>query len=60
MIGYLDRDDVKAARGNVLDLCIALIKDLRHEIYSEFLHEILPKAIEVLDADNLVIMEKVF
>ena len=60
LIHFLDDEEVKAVQGNVIDLCIALIKDMRHEIYSEFLHEILPKAIEILDGENLETMEKIF
>ena len=60
LLHYMDNEEVKSAQTIVLDLCIALIKDLRHEIYEEFLHEILPKAIQVLDAENLDKMEKVF
>jgi hypothetical protein len=37
----------------VLDLCIALIKDLRQDIYEDFMHEILPKVIAIIDGKNL-------
>ena len=60
LIAFLDDEEVKSVRVNILDLCIALIKDMRHEVYSEFLHEILPKAIEVIDVDDLITMEKIF
>lgn len=60
LLHYMENEEVKSAQGIVLDLCIALIKDLRQEIYEEFLHEILPKVIQVLDAENIEIMEKVF
>ena len=46
--------------GSILDLCVALIKDLRHEVYGEFLNDMLPKAIEILEVDNLELMDKVF
>ena len=60
LLHYMDNEELKSVRGTVLEMCIALIKDLRHDIYEEFLHEILPKALEVLDADNLLTMDKVF
>ena len=60
LLSYMENEELKSARGIILDLCIALIKDLRHEVYEEFLHDILPKAIQVLDAENLDMMEKVF
>ena len=44
----------------MLDLCIALIKDLRHEVYNEFLHDLMPKAIQILDSENLQTMDKIF
>ena len=45
LLQFMDEEEVKSVQSNILDLCIALIKDLRHEVYDEFLHEILPKAI---------------
>ena len=56
----MNDEEVKSAQETVFDLCIALIKDLRHEVYQEFFHEMLPKAIEVLDTENLAMMDKVF
>jgi len=60
LLHYLASEEVKSVQCIVLDLSIALIKDLRHEVYAEFLHELLPKAIEILDAENLETMDKVF
>ena len=60
MLHYMNDEEVKSAQETVFDLCIALIKDLRHEVYQEFFHEMLPKAIEVLDTENLAMMDKVF
>jgi hypothetical protein len=60
LLASLSNEELKIAHGDILDLCIALIKDLRIEVYNEFLHEILPKAIELLDINNLVTMDKVF
>lgn len=60
LVSFLDQSEFKGVHGSILDLCVALIKDLRHEVYTEFMHELLPKAIEVLEVDNLEIMDKVF
>ena len=45
LLRFLGDEEVKSVQCNILDLCIALIKDLRHEVYNEFMHELLPKAI---------------
>ena len=44
----------------VIDLLIALIKDLRHDIYEEFVTQIMPAVVQVLDVQNLVLIDKVF
>lgn len=45
LLQFLGDEEVKSVQCNILDLCIALIKDLRHEVYNEFMHELLPEAI---------------
>lgn len=44
----------------IIDLVIALIKDLRKDIYSDFMHEILPTVISILDCSNLKLLDAVF
>lgn len=46
--------------GNVMELFIALIKDLRSELYEEFALKILPGVIEVIDVQNLDLLDKIF
>jgi len=46
--------------GKVLELLIALIKDLRQEAYPDFRDQIMPQVIQVIDTQNLNIMDKVF
>lgn len=60
LLGYLDNQDLQVIHCTVVDLCIALIKDLRQDIYDLFLHEILPKTIEVIDGRNLQLLDKIF
>lgn len=43
-----------------LDLLIALIKDLREEIYPSFKSLILPTALEAIDTQELALLDKVF
>lgn len=44
-------------KGKVLEMFIALVKDLRQEIYSEFKTEILPEAIALIDVQNLNLLD---
>jgi hypothetical protein len=44
----------------LIELVIALIKDLRQDIYPDFLHDILPAVISILDCTNLVLLDSVF
>lgn len=37
-----------------------MIKDLRQDVYEEFMHDILPKVIEVIDGKNLQLMDRIF
>ena len=60
LLSYLDKPDLSVIHCTVVDLCIALIKDLRQEIYDLFLHDILPKTIEVIDGRNLQLLDKIF
>lgn len=60
LLGFLGTEHLKAAHIGVLDLCIALVKDLRQDVYEEFLHEMLPRVIEAIDGSNLPLMDKVF
>ena len=43
-----------------MELFIALIKDLRQELYEEFATKILPGVIEVIDVQNLDLLDKIF
>ena len=53
-------DRLSVLRGNVLELIIALIKDLRQDLYEEFVMRIMPTVIEVIDVQNLGLLDKVF
>mmetsp|Transcript_20804 Transcript_20804/g.32088 ORF Transcript_20804/g.32088 Transcript_20804/m.32088 type:complete len:222 (+) Transcript_20804:34-699(+) len=44
-------------KGKVLNLIIALIKDLRHEMYTEFKELILPEVIQLIDVQNLELLD---
>jgi hypothetical protein len=60
LLGFLDDRDLHVVHCTVIDLIIALIKDLRKEVYDAFLHEILPKVIEIIDSQDLQLLDKVF
>ena len=60
LLAFLSTDQLKVVHCSVLDLCIALVKDLRQDVYEEFLYEMLPKVIEAIDGTNLPLMDKVF
>ena len=60
LMSYIDNSDLQVIHCTVLDLCIALIKDLRQDVYEEFMHEILPKVIAVIDGKNLMLLDKIF
>lgn len=47
-------------RGKVLELLIALIKDLRQDAYADFKEQIMPAVISIIDIQNIAIMDKVF
>lgn len=49
-----------AEKSIALDLLIALIKDLREEIYDSFKSRILPRALEVIDTQDIHLLDKVF
>lgn len=44
----------------MLDLIIALVKDLRADIYKEFVEMILPAIIALIDVQNLKLLDKIF
>jgi hypothetical protein len=61
LLSYLRNDNYEnVLKGCVLELFIALIKDLRQDIYTEFVQLILPSVIEVLDVTNLLLLDKIF
>jgi hypothetical protein len=43
-----------------IDLVVALIKDLRGDIYPEFMKRILPKLVTLIDINNTSLLDKVF
>lgn len=47
-------------KGKVLDLIVALVKDLRQDIYKEFVELIMPAAIAVVDVQNVALLDSVF
>ena len=60
LLGFLGTERLRVAHLSVLDLCIALVKDLRQDVYEEFLHEMLPAVIAIIDGTDLPLMDKVF
>ena len=44
----------------LIDLVIALVKDLRQEIFELFLNELLPAVTSMIDSRNLPLLDKVF
>ena len=47
-------------QGKVVDLLIALIKDLRQDIYQEFIEEIMPTVISIINVQSLQLLDHVF
>ena len=60
LLGFLSTDTLRVVHCSVLDLCIALVKDLRQDVYEEFLHEMLPAVIDTIDGNNLQLLDKIF
>ena len=60
LLQFLSAETLQAVRCSVLDLCIALVKDLRQEVYDEFLHQMLPAVITSIDGNDLNLLDKVF
>lgn len=60
LLEQLQTDTLKVAYPAIIELVIALIKDMRGDIYEEFLQEILPVIISVLDCTDLQLMDAVF
>lgn len=60
LLHYLTLDSLKGARCAVLDLMIALIKDLREDIYKPFMNQILPGVVAAIDIENLDLLDKIF
>ena len=60
LISFINDKDFKTVHMIIFDLFIALVKDLRQDVYAEFLHDILPTVINMLDSQNLDTMDKVF
>ena len=59
-ISYAMTTNDQVISGKVLELIIALIKDLRHDAYPEFKEQIMPHVIQVVDVQNVHILDKVF
>ena len=47
-------------KGKVLEMLIALIKDLRQDAYTDFKEQIMPAVISIIDTQNVTILDKVF
>lgn len=47
-------------KGKILELFIALIKDLRQDIYGEFVELIMPAVIAIIDVQNFQLLDGVF
>lgn len=60
LLSHLQNPQLKPVYHSILELLVALVKDLRQEIYHEFLNQILPSVILVLDAQNLQLLDGVF
>jgi len=69
LMGYLKADTEAVGaqatsdtviKGKVLELLIALIKDLRGDIYDDFKRLIMPQVISIIDVQNIGVMESIF
>lgn len=60
LLQQLQDDTLKVVYPAIIELIIALIKDLRQDIYSDFMHKILPCVISILDCTNLTLLDAVF
>lgn len=47
-------------KGKILELIIALIKDLRQDIYGEFVELIMPAVITIIDVQNFPLLDGIF
>lgn len=56
----LQTDTLKVVYPAIIELVIALIKDMRGDIYEDFLQQILPVVISILDCTDLLLMDAVF
>jgi len=60
LLQQLQTESLKVVYPQIINLIIALIKDLRTDIYEAFLSEILPVVISILDCTDLLILDAVF
>lgn len=60
LLQQLQNNTLKNVYPAIIDLIIALVKDLRQDIYPAFMHEILPVVIGILDCSNLPLLDAVF
>ena len=60
LLGFLSNPSLKVVTCTVLDLIIAIVKDLRQDVYEPFINSILPHVIESIDASNLDSLDKIF
>lgn len=60
LLQQLQTDTLKVVYPAIIELVIALIKDMRGDIYEDFLQQILPVTISILDCTDLLLMDAVF
>ena len=68
LLSYLKPKEVEGSlatadtviKGNVLELIIALVKDLRGDLYKDFVKKIMPQVIAIIDVQNIQLIDKVF
>ena len=60
LVRQLLDDSFKMIQSLILSLLVALVKDLRHDVYAKFMHEVLPAVIQVLDGQDLKLLDSVF
>lgn len=52
LISTLTKKRYRAAYTTILDLFIALVKDLRQDMYEPFLNEIMPAVVDLIDTSD--------
>lgn len=60
LMQLLQEQSLKVIQATIIDLCIALIKDLRSDIYEEFVRQLMPQVISLIEVSNVTLLDKIF